>query len=280
VVKRVGELRKQFVVPLVIEPNSFVRHTTKAIIDGVIPDSPAANCGLKYGDTIIRASGYEIHSRMHAISMLRKSSSVLGNTFEIQESVSGIEHRQQCGWDRVVLEVERGSERFEVTLDRYDTEAMKTFPYAEIAPFQDFSYGLVLTDCLPYSSLKAARDIITKRGAKRVLVVTSAMFSPILKYMLDHSGAFEDLDVSVLIATNNYFGGTVNIADLLVVQDFVDAIRDFMDQEPVRLDLVLIPSSPFSSSPWGRDLTGRPWHDIERAVRLPVELIPCPTVSF
>jgi len=42
-----------------------------------------------------------------------------------------------------------------------------------------------------------------------------------------------------------------------------------------RPDLVVIPSSPFHLSGWGRDLTGRVYLEIERSTGVPVALVEC-----
>jgi nucleotide-binding universal stress UspA family protein len=65
------------------------------------------------------------------------------------------------------------------------------------------------------------------------------------------------------------------MGDLMVVQDFIEAIEDFMEEENIRPDLVVIPSSPFNLSGWGRDLTGRVYLDIERRSGCPVALVEC-----
>ena len=48
-----------------------------------------------------------------------------------------------------------------------------------------------------------------------------------------------------------------------------------MEKEEVEPDLVVIPSSPFHLSGWGRDLTGRVYLDIERSTGIPVALVEC-----
>jgi NifB/MoaA-like Fe-S oxidoreductase len=137
----------------------------------------------------------------------------------------------------------------------------------------------VLTDTLRYASLKAARQLIEQHAAHRVLLLTSTMIRPILEHMLEKTQAFAGLEVAIRVVENDYFGGTINIGDLLVVEDFIRSIRRFQREEGDP-ELILLPASPFASSPWGRDLTGVPWHEIERQVGVPVDLIPCPNITF
>jgi hypothetical protein len=65
------------------------------------------------------------------------------------------------------------------------------------------------------------------------------------------------------------------LGDLLVVQDFIDCIREYLARGNPRPDLVVIPSSPFALGEWKRDLTGRVYLDIERETGIPVELLEC-----
>ncbi len=67
------------------------------------------------------------------------------------------------------------------------------------------------------------------------------------------------------------------MGDLLVVQDFIDFIQEYL-KEGERPDLVVIPSSPFHLNGWGRDLTGRVYLDIERETQIPVALLECDTI--
>ncbi len=64
------------------------------------------------------------------------------------------------------------------------------------------------------------------------------------------------------------------MGDLLVVQDFIEAIGDHLRKNPPP-DLVVIPSSPFSLGQWRRDLEGRVFTEIERSAGVPVALLDC-----
>lgn len=278
VVAEVERIRDNYDVPILIEPNSYVRRDTEALVDGVVQGSPAALAGVRRGDQILEVNGKRVLSRMQLLSELRRNSKarsyrppgVVGMTGTIAAPLSEI----------VSLKVRRDGEMFEIKLDRYEPAALNSYPYGYIAQFNDFMFGLVLTDTLRYSSLLATRKLIEQHRAGTVLLLTSQLIAPILEHMLENTQAFAGLEVCIRVAPNNYFGGTINIGDLLVVQDIIDAVQHFCTQEGREPDLVLIPASPFASSPWGRDLTGRPWQDIERCTGIKVDLIPCPTITF
>ncbi len=275
VVDAVEGFRERYAIPILIEPNSFVRTDTEAVIDGVVAGSPAARAGLRRGDVVERVDGRSMHSRMQLMSALRNGGSACYRPPGVASG--GMEGGTNI--DEVTLSVRRGGERLVAVLDRYEPAAMERYPYAQIAAYNDFAYGLLLTDCLRYSSLQAAERLMDMHASERPLLLTSVMIRPQLEYMIAKSGAFGERDVDVRVAPNRYFGGTINIGDLLVVSDFVAAVEDARraGRDP---DLVLIPSSPFASSPWGRDLTGRPWTDIERLAGVPVVQIPCSTLTM
>lgn len=275
VVEAVEAIRDRYPMPILVEPNTFVRHDTESHVDGVVRHSPADRAGIRRGDRIVAVDGQPARSRMQLLSLLRRTDAASYRP----PGVSAMTGSLRGSGGSVELEVERAGERFRARLDRHDPAAMETFPYGAIADFNDFMYGLVLTDCLRYSALVEARSIIRARGAERPLLLTSTLIAPMLDYMLRTSAAFEGMDVRIRQASNNYFGGTINIGDLLVVQDFVDAIEAFR-REGGDPDLVVVPSSPFASSPWMRDLTGRPWTDIERLAGVPVALVRCSTITF
>jgi len=81
-----------------------------------------------------------------------------------------------------------------------------------------------------------------------------------------------------VVPENRFFGGNIFMGDLLVVGDFIRCIEKHGAKEGGNPDLVVIPSSPFNLSQWGRDLTGRCYLDIERETGIPVALLPCDTI--
>lgn len=278
VVAEVERLRDAYPIPLLIEPSSYVRQDTEAAIDGVVRGSPAEQAGIRQGDKVLAVNGAPIRTRVQLASELRRSGREAAQRYRPPGVIVRPDGGGEAGPDRVALTLERAGQRFERTLDRFESRAMAEYPYAQIARFDDFMFGLVITDSLRYSSLKAARDKMSARGARRVLILTSALIEPILGQMLNATQAFDGFEVVIRVARNQYFGGTINIGDLLVVEDFIGAVNEHRAAGPAP-DLILIPSSPFASSPWGRDLTGRPWQDIERAVGIPVELVECSNLT-
>jgi NifB/MoaA-like Fe-S oxidoreductase len=280
VVAHVDELRTRHEMPILIEPNTYVRPDTDALVEGVVVGSSAHKAGLRRGDELVAVNGERVASRMQAMSALRRAGGGRNRPQRYRPpGVNTLKMVEHGGERDVALTVRRSGELIEVTLDRYDPECMARYPYAEIAPFDDFVCGIVLSESLRYSSLAAARDIIRRRGAARTLVLTSSLMHPQVRGMIDRSHVFDAMDVALRVARNEYFGGTINIGDLLVVDDFVTSIEEHR-AECGDVDLVLVPASAFASSPWGRDLTGVPWRDIERRTRIAVELVPCSNITY
>ncbi|ONI81296.1 hypothetical protein ALI144C_22510 [Actinosynnema sp. ALI-1.44] len=277
VVAEVERIRDRYPIPILIEPNSFVRRDTEAVVDGVIRDSPADLAGIRRGDRIHSVNGVAIGSRMQLISELRRGAK---NMFRPPGVVGMTAQVHSRGRETVLLGVRRDGVDRTYTLERHDPRSIGTYPYGQISSFDDFVLGLIVTDTLRYSSLKSARRILEHRKARRALVLTSELILPILRYMIDKTGAFAGFDVHVRVAENRYFGGNINIGDLLVVEDFVHAIGQFVEETGDTPDLVLIPASPFATSPWVRDLTGKPWTDIERLTGVPVEIVECSPLVF
>lgn len=279
VVDAVEAIRPHCCAPLLIEPNNFARRDDAPLLDGIIAGSPAARAGLEFGDEVVSVNGRPISTRMQLASTIRAFAGTRVRRF-CPPGVSGDLGPINSPRDlSISLAIRNADGTRTVVLQRYDAESMRSYPYSQLAAFDDFMFGLVITDGLQYSSLKRARDIIEQEQARRTLILTSVMMGPIVEFMAKKSGVFHGLDIAIVSARNEYFGGSINIGDLLVVSDFVAAIERFRIACHVP-DLVLVPSTPFASSPWGRDLRGVPWTDIERLSGVPVRLVPCQTITF
>ncbi len=72
---------------------------------------------------------------------------------------------------------------------------------------------------------------------------------------------------AVLPVQNNYFGGSIKAAGLLVVEDLLATAGPILRQDD-RHDLVLVPREAFDHT--GRDLTGKSIHILEQELQLPV----------
>ena len=215
---------------------------------GAVKNSPAARAGLRPGDLILSVNDLQLSSRPQARDILH------------------IHHLRRGG--PVRLSIQRQMERKEAEIRPDDFG----YPYA---PETDHNLGIIFMGAgFRPSVLEDLRALITARGARRVLFLSSALVQPVFEQTLRESSLFGGIQIQVRVPANRFFGGNIFMGDLLVVQDFIEAIREYVRQESPP-DLVVIPSSPFALGGWGRDLTGRVYTDIARAVGLPVALLNC-----
>jgi len=234
------------------EENTYESRKNAPRVVGVVRNSPAARSGLMRGDEIVKVGSVVISSRPQARGLL----SVL------QGSEIG----------RASLTVERAGERVEVTLNVEDF----SYPYS---PATDHHLGVIFMGTgLRLSYLESLRGLVNSRDAKHVLFLSSTLVKPTFEQLLAESHLFGDVRVDIGVPRNSFFGGNIFMGDLLVVQDFIDFIKEYVKGGGDRPDLVVIPSTPFSLGGWGRDLTGRVYLDIEREVGIPVELLQCSTI--
>jgi len=259
VISRVRELREEHDCPIVAMPtmyeeNIYQPRKNLPQIIGLVKNSPAYLSGLKRGDVILQIGGILIRDRPQArdlISML-----------------------QQSGEKKASIRVQRNQQTLEMSLDL----TRHSYPYSGDI---DTYLGIIFMGTgLRMSYIENLKRIIEAHRAKRVLFLSSELVKPTFEQCLAESHLFGDgqLEIDIEVPKNNFFGGNIFMGDLLVVQDFIDCIRNYVLQKGCKPDLVIIPSSPFDLSGWGRDLTGRVYLDIERETGIPVELLHCATI--
>jgi len=253
----VRALREDITCPIVVMPSMYEENLYEELknlprIMGLVRNSPTARAGLAKGDIILEINGIPIASRPQARDLL----SLLQRSENREASVT----------------VERGESVLRLSLNLEDY----SYPYSRET---DRHLGIIfLGTGFRTSYLEQLRDIIDSHKAKHVLFLSSSLVKPTFEQCLGQSQLFGDVRIDVQVPQNNFFGGNVFMGDLLVVQDFIDFIEEYLDKNRVRPDLIVIPSSPFNLGQWGRDLTGRVYLDIERKVGIPVELLECATI--
>jgi len=259
IISQVRELREKYDTPIVAMPTMYeeniyeLRNNLPQII-GIVKNSPAHFSGLKKGDIILQINGLSIRNRPQACDLLCTV--------------------QQGKVREISLTVQRDSQICEVNLDpnRY------SYPYSKDI---DTHLGIIFLGAgLRIGYIEQLKEIIQSHQAKRVLFLSSTLVKPIFEQCLTQLHLFGDsqLKIDIEIPKNNFFGGNIFMGDLLVVQDFVDCIQQYIAKRRYKPDLVVIPSSPFNLSGWGRDLAGRVYLDIERETGVAVELLDCATI--
>jgi len=259
VIARVRELREKTTAPIVVMPNMaeenrYEERNNRAKIIGLVKNSPGYRVGLMRGDEILEAGGLAVASRPQARYLLAAL--------------------QDSGEKSAKIGVKRDGRKLDITVNMQDY----SYPYSEGV---DRHLGIVMmgTGFRP-GYLEKLREIIDSHKAKRVLFLSSKLVKPSFEQALGESALFAsgEVNIDIQIPTNNFFGGNIFMGDLLVVQDFIDCVKEYLQKGGKRPDLIVIPSSPFNLGQWKRDLTGRVYLDIERKVGIPVELLDCETI--
>ena len=250
----VQELRTITDCPLVLRPGIYEEYSDLIRINipelmGVIKNSPLARAGIQKGDRLLKINGIPLKNRPQARALLN--------------ILHGSDLREAS------ITIQRGDAKLDVALD------LSFFDYPYTRETATHLGAVFSSSGIPERWVENLSQIIDFHHAKKVLLLTSSLVRPILEKMLRHNGHFSGLALHLRVPPNRYLGGNIFMGDLLVVEDFIEAISQFMKEEEIRPDLVLIPSSPFHMSRWGRDIVGRVYLDIERCTGLPVVLVPC-----
>jgi len=249
-----SELRNQVDCPLVVRPGLYEdfhdpAESNAPIVHGVMKNSPAARAGVCRGDRIIKINGLPVSRRPQARSLLTTI-----HQSDLQETA---------------LSVERDGSAIDLTLTLHDYD----YPYT---PETATHLGVVFASSgIPQEWMAKLKDVIVSHNARNVLLLTSRLVRPTLEKLVARNGQFSSVKLHIRVPRNDFFGGNIFMGDLMVVEDFIRAAEDFIKTEKTRPDLIVIPSSPFHLSRWGRDLTGRVYLDIERTLKIPVGLIEC-----
>ncbi|MDP2919658.1 MAG: radical SAM protein [Dehalococcoidia bacterium] len=239
------------VMPALYEENLYEPKKNLPLVTGIVQNSPACLAGVKMGDLLVEVGGIPVRDRPQARDLLAATNS--------------------SGMADVIIRVQRGGRILVLNLDTRHC----SYPYSNAI---DDYLGIVFRGAgLRSSCLERLKDIVETHRAERVLFLSSELMRPTFEQCLAESHLFDNVRIETDVPKNTFFGGNIIMGDLLVVQDFTDCIEGHLKRGE-RPDLVVIPSSPFNLSGWGRDLTGRVYLDIERHTGVSLELLPCDTI--
>ena len=257
-VSTIRELREEMGCPIVAMPTMYEENLYEGRknlprIIGLVQNSPAARSELGKGDIITAINNIPVSTRPQARDML----SML----------------QKGEYKQADLTVDREHQKFTVKINLDD------FSYPFTKAFDKHLGIIFMGTGLRLSYIERLKELIDEHKAKQVLFLSSALVRPTFEQCLRESRLLDsaDLKINIEVPQNSYLGGNIFMGDLLVVQDFIDCIEQYLlgNSEP---DLIVIPSSPFALGNWKRDLTGRVYLDIEREVGIPVRLLDCDTI--
>lgn len=240
-------------VPLSVEPSQV--RDLRAVVEGVIANSPATCAGFLPGDEVLRVGAAVPFSRVDAF---RKLTAASKTEVVVQRSSASLKAEN----DRVQHHAEKLAQE-----DTLDLQGEKLT--LKLEKERDSRSGLVFSYDFDPDVFTDIRAAIVRGKAQRPLIMTSTLATPVMAVVVDRLR--EELDgVSPEMATveNRFFGGSIMAGGLLVVQDFLDQWNALTDH---RYDLVLVPG--IFLDPWGTDLTGHSYEELEEVLGVPVEII-------
>lgn len=263
VIELVQSLRSKIQTPILFQPSlidklHFQDYGIEAEIDGVIRNSPAALSGLQYGDKIVQIDDFSIGFKNIAKNILS--------------------NYHALGIEEISLKVERNGKLMLINLTENfsRSNAVDTYPHFSTFRISKYGmdpvypYGIVLQPTLHPGYFLEIERLIKESGAKNILFLSSQIVAPIFSRLVALTKFFQnkEYNFTIDIPSNSCFlKGNIMVGDLLTVEDFINCINNQKEE----FDLVIIPSSPFGA--WQRDISGRPFADIERSVNIPIKLI-------
>ena len=120
--------------------------------------------------------------------------------------------------------------------------------------------GLVMDYDLPLSLITELYNL--RKKANNMVVLASEWGEPLLRDAL-HKTMKTDVNITIVPVPNRTFGGTIKSAGLLLVEDFLMVIEDYLEGQE-KPDLLVLPALAFDER--GRDLRGRNYRDIAEII--------------
>lgn len=243
--------------PLLFSPNSFWNRDLKAIIDGVIKNSPAEKAGIKIGDIIYAINGDRIFSRESARSKLQL---LTQRSSEIEVTIT------------------RNGNLVTLRMINFKNKAEDLYPYKPkgYLPDPSMPFGIILIETFKPFYLRYLKEILKKYAPKKALCFVSILMKPQLEALLKYYKNEElwgNVKMKFMLMKNSFWGGNIMLGDLMTVDDFIYQIKTNREIKKDPPDLIIIPSSFLIR--WGRDYAGKYYKEIERETGLKVALLPC-----
>jgi sulfatase maturation enzyme AslB (radical SAM superfamily) len=260
-------LREEVSLPIHVMPNMYEFRTLRPLVQGTIKHSPAAQAGFRHGDVIVQIDGQPVYTRPEVSGWLRArfdEPEVSQTTFVVQRA-----------GERITLEV------------RHPALSELAYPYYWLAhPDAPRTWagalGLHLADGFEMSSLMRLREIVEDYPGKRLLLFVSPLGEPhfveAMTLLGDLAQFVDTVDLYVERLYPHYWGGNVVVGDLWTVEDVIAQAREWIARQGERPDVIVLPSTFLSSG--GRDLLGRPYLEVERALGVELRLLPCRRIAI
>jgi len=260
-------LRQEVDIPIHVMPNMYQFRTLRPLVQGTIKHSPAAEAGFTYGDVIVQIEGRPVHTRPEVSGWLRAR-------FDDPEV------------SRTTFLVERDGEHMEIEVPHRPLSEL-VYPYYWLAhPEAPRTWagalGIHLADGFDMTSLMRLKEIVEEYPGKRILLFVSQLGEPHFVEamgLLGDLGKFVDtVDLYVGKLQPRFWGGNVIIGDLWTVQDVIEQAREWIARQGESPDVIILPSTFLSSG--GRDVVGRCYLEVERALDVELRLLACRRIAI
>jgi hypothetical protein len=259
----VDRMRREVAIPLRPTPNMYDLHTIRPVIQGTTKHSPAAGAGFQYGDLIVAIDGEPVYTRPEV-------SRWLGQRF------------QDPNITRSRFTIERSGRRADIEIPHPQDPETLRYPYYWLAQpgtpvVWGAALGLHLADGPELTSFVRLLDMLQEYPGKRVLLFISQLMEPCfyegMSMLGERASVVDRVHLYLQPLPPAYWGGNVMVGDLWTAQDFIEGTAAWIENHGVKPDVVIVPSSFLSLG--ARDLVGRCYLEVERALDVEVRLLPC-----
>lgn len=245
VVKLICAMKRRIQTPIVFSPSLYAKNDNVPRVIGVMRNSSAEKAGLRPDDIVLEVESIKVATHFEARYYIEK--------FQLQPF------------------------RMQILRDG-NMQVLKLFPLSEYKyPYTKSvsklinPTGIVMHEGFQLIDLRRLAKILAWRQSKNVLFLSSRIMKPLFEEQLQRFCDLRMINFRIEVPEHQFWGGNIIVGGLYTVDDFVEHVERLLSKEQFVPDLIIIPSSPFSE--WGRDLTGKVYTEIERQVKIPVEIL-------
>lgn len=256
-------LRDEVSIPIRPTPAMYQLHTMRPVVHGTTKYSPAYEAGLRYGDLIVEIEGQAVYTRPEVSRWLAQRFSDPKVT-------------------QTRFAVERKGRRLEITVPHSQDRQSLRYPHCWLAqPDTPVGWvgglGLHMADGPELTSFVRLKEIFQEYPGKHVLLFISEMMEPCFHEGVAMSGGMASfvgpVSLHVVMPGCTFWGGNIMVGDLWTVQDLTEQAAAWIEQNGVRPDVVIVPSSFLNQA--GRDLVGQCYLEFERELGIELRLLSC-----
>jgi len=253
----VQEARPRFRMPILHHPmQDLVIH---ARVEGPITGSPAEAAGLRPDDVLLAVDGQPVEDTPTAKRLLAEA--------VIEDRDVSVTYRRGQDTRTVVL----SHEGYDGTRDRYPYQLQGE------GLIPEYHFGIHMRSGFDMDDARVAAEIIAEEQATDVLLCSSKLVVATAREAMERVAReypfLQNVDVHFVLPEHGWWGGCFVAGDLYMVDDYEQAIRQFIEAHGRKPDLVLVPAT--FGNRWGVDLSGRSVHPLAHLLDVRVRLIPC-----